>query len=116
MANPPRKKGTTEETAIVNEWNGYGFEYGNHPARRMPAGSRYDIHVDGLDGPHTVDVLMTRADRGERLVTMRFSDFMPLYSMATADWDTAPELHIESKRYARFALHSIFFNKFGRKK
>lgn len=109
MTNPPRKKGTAEETAIVIEWNDY-FDDGPY-ARRTPAGSRYDIHVDGWLPP--VEVLSTRADRGERLITLRFSDFMALVD---GHVDPRPEIYIESKRYARFALHTIFFAKFGRKR
>ena len=109
-----RQKGTTEETAIVNDWNGYMCDP-RHVARRMPAASRYDVHVDGsYPGAYVIDILSTRQDRGERLVTMRFKDLMALYG--TASRDIAPSLHIESKRYARFALHGIFFSKFGKKK
>jgi hypothetical protein len=113
MANPPRQKGTTEETAIVNEWNAY---FPRRLARRMPAASRYDIHVDGAwPGIRVVDVLSTRADRGERLVTIRFEDFMSLWSDATTT-GAEPTLHIESKRYARTAIGTIFEKKFGRKR
>lgn len=108
MSSPSKQKGTAEETAIVNDWNSYL----SHGARRMPAGARYDVHVDG----HTaapIDVLSTRADRGERLVTLRFHDFMRLHALCVAP---APELHIESKRYARFSLHTIFESKFGKRK
>lgn len=113
-----RQKGTREETAIVNEWNDY---FGvSHHARRMPAGSRYDVHVDGFSDPEIappVDVLVTRADKGERLATLRFKDLMTLWSEAnTGGYELAPELHMESKRYARFALHTIFFTKFGKAK
>jgi hypothetical protein len=115
MANPPRQKGTTEETAIVNEWNNYfaAFEV-EHVARRMPAGARYDIEVDGFEwGDRSpIEVLSTRSDRGERLVTLRFADFMDLYGIGKEP----PVLHIEAKRYARTAIGTIFEKKFGRKR
>ena len=49
---------------------------------------------------------------------MRARDFKGLFEAADARWDeysgTAIPLHIESKRYARFSLHSIYFSKFGK--
>ena len=109
-----RTKGTREETAIVNDWNArHHLCYGRHQARRMPASSRYDIYVDA-GGPDraTYEVLATRADYGERLVTMRWGDFKELWDLASQH---SPNLRIEVKRYARFALHAIFFQKFGTK-
>ncbi len=111
MSNPPRQKGTKEETAIVNEWNGL-LSYGA-TARRMPASSVYDIHVEGFEP--AIEVLATRADRGERLVTLRFKDFVRLWGLANDDVLDAPELHIEAKRYARFAVNTLFASKFGKK-
>lgn len=107
-----RAKGTKEESAIVNDWNaGHYLCRGAHQARRMPANSRYDIYVDsGSDSRPTYDILSTRADYGERLVTMRWGDFKELWDLAR---EQSPNLRIESKRYARFALHTIFFGKFG---
>jgi hypothetical protein len=106
MVKRPKDKGTAEETAIVNDWN---FHFEGEIARRMPAGALYDVFVDGQPGG--IDVLATRADRGERLVTLRHSDFMRLWERAYR----RPCLYIESKRYAKFALHTIFFSKFGKR-
>jgi hypothetical protein len=114
VSNPPRQKGTTEETAVVNDWN-WDFVTPKYKARRMPASSVYDIQVEGAAPP--ADVLMTRADYGERLVTLRFQDFAEIWANANAgELDLAPELHIEVKRYKRFSLHTIFFKKFGKAK
>jgi hypothetical protein len=115
VSNPPRQKGTKEETAFVNDWNAYFGSVGNGQAIRMPAGSRYDIHVSA-DDDDIVDVLSTKADRTERLVTLRFKDFMRLWGKANQDYDFRPTLRVESKRYRRFALHGIFFSKFGAKR
>ena len=116
MANPPKKKGTTEESAFVKDWNTYFGGY-IHKARRMPASSVYDIEVDGFeygDRP-AIDVLATRADRGERLVTLRFTDFLNLYGGYDHEIEP-PVLHVEVKRYARFATNTIFEKKFGKRK
>jgi hypothetical protein len=43
------------------------------------------------------------------LVTLRASDFEDLL------WGGSPSLNVEVKRYARFAHHSIFEKKFGKK-
>jgi hypothetical protein len=109
MSNPSKQKGTGEETAIVNRINEFD---GRSRARRAPNGAHYDVHVDTAGDAcyEFIDVLSTRADRGERLVTLRFEDFLDIWAYS------ALGLHIESKRYARFALHTIFFSKFGRKK
>lgn len=111
MANPPRAKGTREETAIVNDWNERHGMCHAHKARRMPASSTYDIFVDAgsTERPY-YDVLATRADYGERLITMRWGDFKELWDLAAHH---SPNLRMEVKRYRAFALHKIFFDKFG---
>jgi hypothetical protein len=104
MANPSKQKGTAEETAVVTALNeGYGMP----AARRTPASSTYDIIVEGDFRDDPIDVLVTRPDRGERLYTLREKDFISL----TIDDERV--MHIEVKRYARFALHTIFEKKFG---
>lgn len=104
MANPPRKKGTAAEGEVVNRARGAGLT-----AVRTPAGSTYDVQVQGSTG-RTVNVLATRPDRGYWLVTITLDD---LIHMLSQHGDAA---HIEVKRYARFSLHSIFDKKFGGKK
>ena len=105
MANPSKQKGTAEETAIVGTWL---LKHPGVAVYRTSPGMPYDVVVSGDDPIWQIDVLSTRPDRGTRLYTLRESDFMDLWALSQ------PEVHIESKRYARFALHTIFEGKFGR--
>ena len=52
------------------------------------------------------------------MVTMRLDDFVILLRNTMPEYDGSMpwETHIEVKRYARFALHSIFEAKFGKGK
>jgi len=104
MANPPRKKGTGFETETVNEAKEYGLD-----AFRLEQGSPYDIEVRGSTG-RVIEALVTRPDRGESLATIRTKDLLHILA------EHGDNAHIECKRYARFALHTIFEYKFGRKK
>jgi len=107
-----RAKGTAEETRIVNRWNDY---FGRVVARRTAASSAYDVRVQVGDVTREpFEVLATRADRGACLYTLREEDFLRLFHSYAFYFSTP--VHIESKRYARFALHTIFFSKFGRKR
>lgn len=102
MANPPRQKGTGYETEVVND----GLERGLDIVRQ-PASSTFDLMVRGSTG-RFIDALATRPDRGQSLVTIRLDDFFHLLS------EHGDNARIECKRYARFALHTIFDKKFGR--
>lgn len=82
----------------------YGLEM-----HRQPASAAFDIFVRGNTG-RVVEGLATRPDRGQWLVTIRLDD---LFHILREHGDSA---HIEVKRYARFALHTIFEKKFGGKK
>lgn len=97
--NPPKKKGTGYETELVNAFEAVGYV-----ARRTPAGSRFDIEVLGprMD---PVNVLATRPDRGRTLISITLDDLFRIIPMNT--------LHIEAKRYKRFALHTLYEEKFG---
>lgn len=101
MANPPKKKGTAGETELLRVLSLPGLV-------RTPPTTSYDLARPGLAPP--IEVLATRPDHGEWLMTMRMEDFLHLLG------DDECELHIEVKRYARFALHTIWNSKFGRKK
>lgn len=110
-----RQKGTAEETRIVNAWNEWICR---DVARRNPAGAPWDVTVEMRQPSPSLDpiqVLSTRADRGEPLYTLRETDFIGLVDAASSIMGDKP-IHIESKRYARFALHTIFFSKFGKRK
>lgn len=111
MSNPPKRKGTAEETSIVRRWNEWA---GRIIARRTAASSTFDILVQDGEAIHEpIEVLSTRADRGQRLYTLREDDFLTLWG--AYEFARHTPVHIESKRYARFALHTIFEKKFGRK-
>lgn len=111
MSNPSKQKGTGEETRIVRAWNQY---FGRCVARRNPASATFDITVEAGAPIHPpLQVLATRADRGECLYTLRELDFMHLFG--SYEFNESTPIHIESKRYARFSLHAIFQKKFGGK-
>jgi len=111
VSNPSRQKGTSEETRIVRAWNQY-FDAGHDVARRNPAAAPFDVTVEvGVPIHPPIQVLATRADRGECLYTLRELDFMHLFGNYEFHVDTP--VHIEAKRYKRFSLHSIFREKFG---
>ena len=100
MANPSKQKGTKFETDIVNRGKDYGLDI-----RRMPASARYDIFVRSGTG-RTIEALVTRPDYGKALATIRLDD---LFHLLVAHGDGA---HIEAKRLAKVAIHSIFDDKF----
>jgi len=102
MANPPKAKGTGFETELVNRGHDFGLDI-----FRTPPGKNYDIEVRGSTG-RTIKALATRPDYGSTLVSIPLADF---YHMLAEHGDGA---HIEAKRYKRFALHTIFSDKFGR--
>ena len=105
MANPSKKKGTAGETEVKGILEHYGVF-----VRRTPACTEWDLERDApSDGPYIlpIDALATRPDKGEWLVTLRLQDYAELVRD-----DPAP-LRIEVKRYARFALHTIFGKKFA---
>lgn len=108
MANPPKKKGTGYETEVVNAALEAGFE-----AERRPAGHPYDVLIHGdPDGAsvwprRVVEGLAMRPDRGGTLVSVRLEDFLFLLAQVGLP------AHLECKRFARSAHHSIFAKKFG---
>ena len=116
MSNPSKQKGTKFETKIVNDLNDHfgGATVGGVYAKRMPAGSRYDIYnVRPTNPGYTpTDILVAKADYGPPLVTLRWSDFLSLWGLAMGEAYDGP-LHIEAKRLAKIALHSIFEEKFS---
>lgn len=104
MANAPKKKGTAGETELRKILFRNGID-----VHRTSAGRVYDLERTGLDGETPVQALATRPDKGQWLVTMSLDDFMWMFNFLSP---TIP-LHIEVKRYVRFALHSIWNKKFG---
>lgn len=105
MTNPPKAKGTKGETELKNLLNAAGFWY-----ERTAASSTYDLAQPGsIKVPQEpIEVLATRPDHGMWLMTMPLDDFM--YLTVVED-----KVHIEVKRYKRFAHHAIFEKKFGRR-
>ena len=106
MSNPPRKKGTAGETELVGK-----LAEEKLIVFRQPAGNVYDLGRGGLDP--AIEVLATRPDRGQWLVTLRLADFAEL--VKALDRSGKRKLHIEVKRYAKVAIHTIYEGKFPRK-
>lgn len=114
MANPPKKKGTGGETELMRLLNTR-----TNPrtfVRTAPTMS-FDLCSPG-GWPAPVEVLATRPDKGQWLVTLRLEDFASLLNIADL-FDPRPEsryeIHVEVKRYKRFSLHSIYEGKFGKR-
>lgn len=120
MANPPKQKGTGGETELKKLMECYwlGLE-------RMPASAAYDLQsipteftpeMSRVQRP--TEVLATRPDRGQWLITMTLPEFMELLGDGVDNGagvkTRVPALHVEVKRYKRFSLHTIFEGKFGR--
>jgi hypothetical protein len=103
MANPPRKKGTQFETEVR-------LALGYPNLRRTAPGTKWDLEEVGSS---PVEILATRPDRGKKLVSLRLEDFAALYDSYCLLSGERPGLRIECKRFARFAHHQIFTEKFG---
>jgi len=101
MANPRKAKGTGGETELVRALELEGLV-------RTPPGTLWDLELPGLTP--ALNVLATRPDRGQWLLTVDLPTFQHLVG------EDACGLRIEVKRYKRFSLHSIFESKFGRSK
>jgi len=115
MSNPSKAKGTGGETELLRLLDDEGLKF-----VRMPASADYDLTnaTPNRLELEPLEVLATRPDRGQWLVTMRAKDFAALLGFTEDMSYPVPgpwETHIEVKRYARFSLHTIFENKFGRK-
>jgi hypothetical protein len=107
MSNPSKQKGTAAETELRLELLGRGIA-----VTRTPASSVVDLvrPGDASSDPFIVETLATRPDRGEWLLTMSLDTFAELVYEAPG-----AALFIEVKRYKKFALHTLFQGKFGRK-
>lgn len=105
MSNPPRKKGTGGETELL------GLLREDAPTlARTPASSVVDLQ---RLGPEPINVLATRPDKGQWLLTVSLDDFRRMLR------GTTPQnvgLNIEVKRYKAFSLHTIWTSKFGGKR
>jgi hypothetical protein len=106
MSNPSKQKGTAGETELLRLLNLPGLV-------RTPPATEWDLE---LPGTHQLNILATRPDRGQWLMTMDLDTFMELFEFYIDGADTFKRkngLRIEVKRYARFALHAIWEKKFG---
>lgn len=92
-----KQKGTGGETELLRRMN-------LRDMVRTPPATTYDLARPGLSPP--VEVLATRPDKGEWLMTLRLEDFLHIFE------GDACELRVEVKRYKRFSLHTIFTSKF----
>lgn len=111
MANPSKQKGTGAETELKGKLGELGIE-----VHRTAASSTYDL--DRGNQPEGHEVLATRPDHGRWLVTVTLEDWAALIRAADGHYQLSEPgaIHIEVKRYSRFALHTIFEKKFGGKK
>ena len=107
MSNPSKAKGTGGESELVNLLNDY-FPRGGW--RRTSPGMAYDIVKPG-DTHEPLEVLATRPDRGRWLMTMRLDQFEAL--LGAYEFERGTPVHIEVKRYRKFAMHAIYEAKFG---
>ena len=102
MANPPRAKGTAGETELRRLLE----ELTNRRFRRTSAGCQWDLETmdDVFPKEYPISILATRPDHGRWLVSMPPEQWL-------LDWRLFP-IRVEVKRYARFALHTIYGSKF----
>ena len=106
MSNPSKQKGTGGETELKAE-----LEESIPGLVRTPPTMNVDLWRIGDEGAVVHELLATRPDRGQWLITMDLDTFRELI----ADCEEC-QFEIEVKRYARFSLHAIWDKKFGRKK
>jgi len=109
MANPPKQKGTAGETELLLELLGRGIN-----VRRTAPTLPFDLERVGRFGDNGLNVLATRPDRGRWLLTIDLDTFASLVLLADKALGFEGQLNIEVKRYAKFALHTIYESKFGR--
>lgn len=106
--NKPKAKGTGGETELRKLLAKLGLYF-----HRTPASSAYDL--DRGNKPEGHEVLATRPDHGRWLITMTVEDWAALVLAADALYDIKDlPVHIEVKRYRKFAHHTIYESKFGR--
>ena len=97
----PKDKGTRFET-----WTERYLQERGLDAKREDAGAKWDITVRGSTG-RTIEALATRPDYGFPLVSITLADFAHLLQ------EHGDSAHIECKRLAKVAIHSIYIDKFG---
>ena len=108
MANPPKAKGTKAESELRCLFE----DYFSFPVlRRTSPGMAWDLESIGDGHLRPINVLATRPDRGQWLMTISLTDFLSMFD-ASGFLSAAP-LRIESKRYKSFAHHRIYTEKFG---
>lgn len=106
MANAPKKKGTGGETELLRRFHDAGFA-----GRRTSPGLPFDLDITPAPNyghDEQLNALATRPDHGRWLVTITLDDFLRL--LGRYGWGA----RVEVKRYARFAHHAIYEDKFGR--
>jgi hypothetical protein len=106
MSNPSKQKGTGGETELRLELLGVLPRL-----RRTAASSVWDLEQTGGGGAVFIPLLATRPDRGEWLISMTLDTFREL--LGDQGETDAIEVAIESKRYKRFAHHTIYEETFG---
>ena len=105
MSNPSKQKGTGGETELLRLLDIPGLV-------RTPPATKFDLALPAIASgspKRPLQLLATRPDRGQWLLTMTVEDFKRLCRL--------PWIHgmqIEVKRFKKFAHHSIFESKFGK--
>lgn len=111
MANPSKQKGTGGETELVRLFETQGFVF-----VRTPPTTNFDLRHGGGGLVGGLNVLATRPDHGQWLVTLRQEDFADLLRVSEAWYEMTCPVNVEVKRYKRFALHGTWESKFGGKR
>lgn len=102
-----KQKGTGGEREVKRAAEAAGFT-----VDRMPPSSIFDLRLHGKPSMagRAVNALATRPDNGQWLVSIPLDEFLDLLGYRGYG------AHVEVKRYARFALHTIYQSKFGKGK
>lgn len=109
MANPPRKKGTQGEAEVLQ-----ALQLWLPRLVRNPSSSISDLTSPPLDQDSSLEaisVLTTRPDRGKWLATVD----LDVFGWLASGVEEVVPIDIEVKRHAKFAHHSIWEEKFGRR-
>ena len=107
MANPSKRKGTAGETELRSIFLNMGIEL-----RRTAPGTAWDLESVHFDPElHPLYIVAVRPDRGRWLLSC---DLLDWRRQREDPREARRQLRVEVKRYARFALHTIYEEKFGR--
>jgi hypothetical protein len=109
VVNKPRAKGTGGESEL-RRYLADIFPY----LRRTPASADWDLEQPALYDGEPLTFLATRPDNGRWLMTMDLDTLSTI--VGERDMRLFGDVRIEVKRHRAFALHSIWEQKFGRRR